>query len=231
MFYKYCRKEHNIKEGCQKIHIGTLEYYKELDPDFSIADKNEGSYEYDIDNYDPKKVPQEDRLLGGIHLIDINLIHNFPNCYIFSLSQRPPNKDGDDERLFAEDYDSYYQIKNVNRFGEKIVQLLYQHIGLNNFKKEVLINKFTLKEFKEILIYMQHYPVEYVEKKIKVNEQNNASVPGPTINNLVFKKDKKYSHEKEYRIVFVLYHPTKGVLQVKKGPLLLPINIFYEELL
>ncbi len=42
---KYCRKEHNIFAECNTIRLGTLDYYREMDPAFTISDPNEASLE------------------------------------------------------------------------------------------------------------------------------------------------------------------------------------------
>jgi len=43
---KYCKKEHNIKLGCPTIQLGTFDYYRNMDPNFSIADAEEGFIKY-----------------------------------------------------------------------------------------------------------------------------------------------------------------------------------------
>ena len=43
---KFCKNEHNIKAGCPTIQLGTFQYYRELDPSFSIADEDEGTITY-----------------------------------------------------------------------------------------------------------------------------------------------------------------------------------------
>ena len=43
---KYCKEEHNIQLGCHTLQLGTFDYYRNLDPEFSIADAEEGSIKY-----------------------------------------------------------------------------------------------------------------------------------------------------------------------------------------
>lgn len=43
---KYCATEHNIALGCNTLQLGTFDYYRELDPTFSIADASEGYIHY-----------------------------------------------------------------------------------------------------------------------------------------------------------------------------------------
>ena len=43
---KFCKSEHNIASGCNTLQLGTFDYYREMDPDFSIADSKEGFIQY-----------------------------------------------------------------------------------------------------------------------------------------------------------------------------------------
>jgi hypothetical protein len=43
---KYCANEHNVVLGCNTLQLGTFDYYRELDPAFSIADASEGYIHY-----------------------------------------------------------------------------------------------------------------------------------------------------------------------------------------
>ncbi len=45
-FIKFCKSEHNVKTGCPTLQLGTFQYYRELDPSFSIADEHEGQISY-----------------------------------------------------------------------------------------------------------------------------------------------------------------------------------------
>lgn len=42
MIAKYCKKEHNILNGCQTIKLGTLREYRKNYPGFTIQDEEEG---------------------------------------------------------------------------------------------------------------------------------------------------------------------------------------------
>ena len=58
-FVKFFRPEHNTLNRSHTIRFGTLDYYRELDPTFSIADAEEGRESTDIvsadsDNASPK---------------------------------------------------------------------------------------------------------------------------------------------------------------------------------
>lgn len=54
-FIKFCNKKHNLKNGSPTIQLGTFQYYREMDPEFSIADSSEGTIKY-ISNV-PKDKP------------------------------------------------------------------------------------------------------------------------------------------------------------------------------
>ncbi len=43
---KYCKSEHNIASMCNSLQLGTFDYYREMDPTFSIADSKEGFIQY-----------------------------------------------------------------------------------------------------------------------------------------------------------------------------------------
>ncbi len=45
---KYCKSEHNIRDNCNTIQLGTFDYYREMNPDFSIADPKEGFIHYKV---------------------------------------------------------------------------------------------------------------------------------------------------------------------------------------
>lgn len=49
---KFCKEEHNIKLGCHTLQLGTFDHYRNLDPEFSIADAEEGSISYLCSNND-----------------------------------------------------------------------------------------------------------------------------------------------------------------------------------
>jgi hypothetical protein len=39
---KYCRPEHNIRDGCETIRIGSFKYYRNMERTSPIADPDEG---------------------------------------------------------------------------------------------------------------------------------------------------------------------------------------------
>lgn len=43
---KFCKDEHNLAKGCNTLQLGTFQYYRDLDPSFSIADEKEGYIHY-----------------------------------------------------------------------------------------------------------------------------------------------------------------------------------------
>lgn len=43
---KFCKEEYNVANGCDTLQLGTFQFYRELDPSFSIADGEEGFIQY-----------------------------------------------------------------------------------------------------------------------------------------------------------------------------------------
>lgn len=72
IFIKYCEKEFNITEHCNTLQLGTFEYYRELDADFSIADAEEGYVHISAEQKSNIEVPYDkwNRLFGQIMHID-----------------------------------------------------------------------------------------------------------------------------------------------------------------
>lgn len=64
---KFCKKEHNIQLGCHTIQLGSFDYYRNLDPEFSIADAEEGSITYLCINNDDLVINsrQLNAIMGG----------------------------------------------------------------------------------------------------------------------------------------------------------------------
>ncbi|MCK4824660.1 hypothetical protein KA005_53405, partial [bacterium] len=42
---KYCKEKYNIYSGCDTVQLGTLDYYREMNPSFIISDTEEASFE------------------------------------------------------------------------------------------------------------------------------------------------------------------------------------------
>lgn len=111
---KYCKKKFNIVYNCPTIQLGTLQYYRELDPNFSIADANEGIGRIGVQDYDPNKSSDEVKNLLGkyapIHMHTCAIQTTFENCLIYCASIDEGKNYFDKAKSFNAEYDSYYFI-------------------------------------------------------------------------------------------------------------------------
>ncbi|OAI13131.1 hypothetical protein A1359_12930 [Methylomonas lenta] len=68
-FVKACEKKFNIGDGCNTLQLGTFQYYREMDPDFSIADSSEGTIRYHLNVPDSNPIfltdSQYNSMTGG----------------------------------------------------------------------------------------------------------------------------------------------------------------------
>jgi len=62
---KYCTEEYNIQKNCNTIQLGTFDYYREMDPQFAIADASEGLMHYIAPQDIEVTVEQYNSFLGG----------------------------------------------------------------------------------------------------------------------------------------------------------------------
>lgn len=149
---KYCKKEHNIFQGCDTVQLGTLDYYREMDPDFNIADPKEATFQFTIaGNPLVLSIDQMGRLTDGrwTGVGDPNrqlmrakegakIIKSveFPNCYIFCTcrfhSQFNKKKFA---QKFKSNYDSSYMITNSPLFTRNLAKILMSQLKLEDFSK------------------------------------------------------------------------------------------------
>lgn len=233
-FIKYCKDEHNIAKGCLTLQLGTLQYYRELDKSFTIADPDEGIFSAIVRDYDPSKTP--DKKMSKFIPINaiirnIEIRHTFPNSYIFCISQETKKDPSEIAKSFSPTYNSYYKILDIDKFAVKIANLLLENITLSNFTKETKNNLtgFTLNEFKEIGVNLQKRFVTYCDSKDEIVTESKFYKDSENLDpnsRILFTKGSKFQEEREYRIVLSLFHPTIGYLSVNKTPILLPVNVF-----
>lgn len=239
---KYCKKEHNIFAGCNTIKLGTLDYYREIDPTFTIADVNEASLEITNEgNPLTLSKKQTERLTNGRWLNAKggvekggNIIKKvkFPNCYIFCTSM--PHKDLNKKSFaqsFHSDYDSSYLITNIPLFANCLATLLQNHFKLedlieNDLKK---LEDMPINEFRNISLSLMMKPVSYIDSRKIVLEQKSINhsleVYDSRRDKILFLKEKKDAFQKEFRFAFVYSHPLIGRLSVRKSPKILKLNI------
>lgn len=266
---KYCKKQHNIKEGCPTLHLGTFDYYRNLDPNFSIADAEEGFINYfckptpdlviDSKLYNnitggavqliDKDSPSPAKALGAVQLNmkggefigqedgstlikpgEIESKVNYPNSYIFCCSIVENIEEIDPSKI-SKDYDSFYKIpeKNINEFGTKMCQLITQNLAIGDIKyeDEKLTKSHILTLGQTPIVKFMHGPVQYVEDKtITLSKPQDFEEHSWTkiYFESMFKKDKKYETDKEYRFVFIIEHPVHRILPVIEKPKIITLN-------
>ena len=233
---KYCEEKYNICLGCPTIQVGTLNYYRSLDPSFSIADPTEQSERVLVHSYD-SEYDKENIIdsISGIHVENTKrvVIENvvgeriFPNSLVFCVSRVTDNNYLENARNVSPDYDSYYRISNVLIFAEVLASLIIQNFSLSWFAESVRSQDMTVFDMKRIELVSVHKPVEYVKSKdvhIKETRKYGGSKFEDSINRIVFTKDEKYIKDQEYRFLFYFVHPAIGIMPVKKDPIILPLN-------
>ncbi len=236
---KYCKKEHNIQLDCKTIQIGSLNYYREMDPQFSIADHNEGRETTLIGNYNSEKAKPEIKQHlnhgdGNVRIYNSVFEHRFPNSLIFCLSLDT----GKDyiENAQALEYDSWYIVTNVNIFGLKLINIIMEGFKVSWFDSSVRpqLEQFSVFDFKQIQLVWQFQDVKYVDTKNPIivdSKLTHGSIEGELIDRLVFSKEKKFKEDKEFRLLFRFQHPRIGDIPVRDEPIVLPISPLASELL
>lgn len=235
---KYCKPEYNPFTGSPTIRLGTLDYYRALDPSFSIADKDEGVETTLVKNFDNISSTAEMRAtmssLGvqhnpnsNIHYVNLRVESIFPNCYIWCccLEQNPPSTE-QGPKIDAS-YTSYYSVPNTIQFLRYMRFSLISNIQLSLFREG--FRNFTLADFQQINLHIVHQPIRYVGEKFseigEVDFKNYApSIPTPFRS--VFVKPEKYRADNEYRFLFIFSHPDYGILPVRREPLDLQLYPF-----
>jgi hypothetical protein len=229
-YIKYCEEKHSIKLGCPTIHIGTLAYYRELDPAFAIADPTEQSEKTIIVSSDTTNADQEvqDRLLtvkvtNGGHIVMNNCMQEvfIPNCFVFCLSKITNVNYAENASRFK--YTSYYKILDINAFAEEIAKLIIEDLRPDWFEDNV--QELVASDLKSIQLCVMHKPVSYVSYKTAIVE-NSQITKGSHLPNLydriAFSKDKKYIEDQECRLLFTFIHPSYQSLSIKIKSILLP---------
>jgi len=235
---KYCNEKYNIAKGCPTIQLGTLQYYRELDPSFTIADPNEGKYSFIIEDYDPVKGQETGTSqFVPIHarLGNVIMMHTFPNCYIFCLSADIGKNYLEMGKTFSPEYNSYYKITDIDTFSIKLANILVEnitleHLNLGSQNKE---QRLTLGDIKSISVRILNRFIKYWRVKSKIISNSKFQIDTEDldpISRFLFTKDSKFKEEREFRIAFLFEHPKFGTLSVKKAPILLPINVFAHEI-
>ena len=209
---KFCKEEHNLTKGCLTIQLGTLEYYRKLDPEFNkIADELEGCYfiEELIDRESGKSYK--------------NCKATVPNCYIFCVSTEDVEPHSIDPS-----YDSKYYIKNEEKFYTTIATLLRQQFSDSDYTDSYpsLMQEYVNDPDATIQVlggsdFVKYNSTDNIKKSVKASDHQNLAVH---LKKIVYTKSEKFCDDKEVRFAFIIHHSLLGVVSVKPEPKLLNIN-------
>lgn len=202
---KYCKKEFNPFNGCKNLQLGTAQYYREMDPSFSIADSQEGM----ISMHDDKN-----------HIVMENNLG--PNCYIFCISTKELSDETAKEQ-FHTDYDSKYYMNDPDFLATVLGHSLQSQLCLDDFSEG---SQQILKQpgFK---LRIRHYfgLVRYYGGSFSRDLSDGSFIiPEDVYVKSHFTKREKYSSDAELRILFVAFAfngETRMALSPKKTPKLL----------
>ena len=235
MLIKFCKPEHNILDRSHTIRFGTFEYYREMNPEFSIADAAEGIEINNVDSMNsatssPEAVEAVRAIapLPHIHIKDMQVKNTFPNCYIWCCSKVPETVSENYGDRFSKEYTSSYEIKDPMRFAEHLFSILMTNVTRIAFSdsSRSIIDSLPISDMGEISLKVIHRDVLYVDEKISDIKEGTIN---PYIQEIppalrpIFVKPTKYSDDKEYRFVFLFEHRRHGALSVRKDPMDLPV--------
>ena len=241
---KYCKKIHNLKLGSPTIQLGSLNYYRDLDPNFSIADQTEGHESTFIGNFDSRAAKEDVKthlrnvFQGNGHIIMENCVSevHFPNSLIYCVSfDAGTNNYLEEARKFDHSYDSYYLIGNIDAFAHKLALIVLENFKVSWFDENcsTQFEQFSVADYKEIGLQLDHKKITYVPKKHEIIVDSKLTQRPENLNQLdriVFTKEEKFLGDLEYRLLYTFVHPRYGVIPVRKEPVILPISPILREL-
>jgi hypothetical protein len=233
---KYCKPEHSLLNGCRTLRLGTLQYYRELDPTFQpTADSAEGRDTIKVDSLKMETAePDAKAAVSGvlpdmpyIHVQNIPINLTFPNSYIFCCSILSKCNREEHAARFNSEYTSYYEISDVLEFVRRIAQMLQSTITIHHFSEPVRekLGQLPIQDW-GVTVGWYFNPVRYVSDKIAyINDgvMKHYVDEIPLQFRSVFVKPQKYEEDHEFRILFLIQHPKIGVLAVQKAPVDLPV--------
>lgn len=230
MLVKFCRPEHNLREGCYTVRLGTFEYFRNMNGVSPLGDATEGLDVTSILHMDAATASHEAQsALVAIRnrgtLINCQQTLVTPNCFMFCCSELPdePNQNFGTMR-FAAEYSSHYTITSPNRFAARINNLLLtrdirpvlSHEGLAQ------LDKMSLQELHEVQIAAVWGRVHYVKEKCSVIDAGQLARYAPQVPDVfrpIFVKPVSFQDDEEFRFVFWIFHPNHGILAVRRDPL------------
>lgn len=232
---KYCEKKYNIQLGCPTIQIGTLAYYRKMDPAFSIADSTEQSEETYVGNYYSKDADQITKEHLGrysgdgdqLWMLGSTIKTLVPNSLIFCLSKNIGGNHLENAQKFDQKYDSYYRISNINAFAIRLTNLIIENFKMDWFDESAQVKNLTVADLRDVRLGFIHKPISYVKSKTVIIK-NSRITSNLSIENryerVAFTKEEKYINDNEYRLLFSFIHPSIGILPIKEAPVILTLN-------
>ena len=237
---KYCKPQHSLFNGCPTVRLGTLEYYRELDPTFQpIADPAEGRETVNVDSLKMETATPEAKAavramlpdMPYIHVQDMRLNVTFPNSYIFCCSVLSKCNRQEHAARFDREYTAHYEISDVLEFVQRLVRMLQSTISIYHFSDGVRdkLGQLPIQDW-GISVEWHYQAVRYVPKKasqISEGVMKHYVDEIPQQLRSVFVKPQEYKLDHEFRILFLIRHPKLGVLTVAKEPvdlLVMPVS-------
>lgn len=239
---KYCSSKNNVAIGAASIQLGTLEYYRTMDPNFAIADADEGTHTVTFREGVEIHVTNDvsERLFGGaIGGDDLTMTANpgakfvvtVNNVYIFCVSLTPPDESPslDQAALFDPTYDSFWEITDRTSFRDTIGNALANTLTLDclSDRSKMAVESLPIANL-SLQVLMTDGPVDYVVKREHriENSEDVESTPQykDALSRAVFRKEKRDEHQREHRFIFAVQHPKLGMLSVRPDPILIPLN-------
>lgn len=243
---KYCPNEYNVALGTTSIQLGTLEYYRALDPKFAIADDGEGTHTILLKEGVEISLTNEvsEHLFGGaVQGNGLTITANQPgakfvsivnNLYIFCVSITTPDDPPSRAKAAEIDpsYDSFWEITDRIAFRDVIGYALADTLTLDCLSEHSrkAVESLPIGSL-SLQVVMMENPVEYIdsrEHKIeKLEDIGRIPKYKDILARSVFRKESRDEQQREHRFVFAVSHPKLGMLSVRPEPKQIPLNRLY----
>lgn len=225
MFIKFCEAKHNLAKDCLTIGLGTLQSYADDDPNFYRFDNREGALKISSNGAAVHIDGQSfHSLMGGaVTALDATIEagarfetkFQFPNCYIFCLSQDVfPTLDV--ARKIDRAYDDWYAITDLSRFIACTAELLLGQLKVSDLEKS---DDVSLDWLRGLTLQVVHRPCSYDGRELVLDQESiqktvNAS---EDMFRWPFSKEPAHGEFQEHRILFVLRDAQGQIVPVKKS--------------
>ncbi len=252
---KYCRREHNIGEGCDSLRVGTLIDYHDTDNQ-EINDKGEGllRLHYDVPEgslvskrwvaavtqfigFDGIETPRfrfstgfSEELALGIEEGDKVRIKKMSGFVNLVSKNRLIYCASDQEHIKFTQYDSMYRVddKNVQIFAKTIADLLWSQLRMNNLDFVASGIEFgnINNGFNVVPTIRKVTYLDYGRNfPIDSEEQFPLKWLFDTQNEMAFIKPSEFKEESEVRICFDVFTKYGHPVEIEKGFVDLDLNV------